>query len=551
MGAIDGDDEAESFPEKEAAPSAIDDAPLGPKAFGVEHARVGQEDLFAWNALHRADLHREFIEHLSPMRRHGAAILSSAAFETTLCLVLLTNLVIAILETNATAEEDEEVPQWILSANIVLLVVYCCEILMRVYVYHSYYFKSSWNWLDIVVVGLDLVLQILGGVIGNLPNLSVLRTVRLLRLARAMRVLILFPELHTMIRGLAGTIKTVFWGILLLTGFMLFFSLIAVQIIHPINKTIEYEGCWRCPHAFESVWEANLTFLQQIVAGDSWGQVTVPIIEEAPWTMVFFLLVLVTIDLLVINLILAVVVEKAQQAHADETQEVVRQQVLEKEAQTKQAQRELVKICYSMDEDKSGNLTLDELLMGFDRDEYFQNMLKSMDISRDDIRMVFNILDQDSSGDIDYVEFVDQLHRLKSQDTHTLLIFILHYVKELQVIMTAPERRRAQQISLSKGPAAGGSSSSTSLGLPAAKTLSAGPQRSRPLSAEERRKEKAHLNCMVELAQRTCSQQNVLLGHISEAFARIAKASAQEVLCWNTPISGCLEDAEWQRMIPV
>lgn len=39
---------------------------------------------------------------------------------------------------------------------------------------------------------------------------------------------------------------------------------------------------------------------------------------------------------------------------------------------------------------------------------------------------------EDSSGDIDYVEFVDQLHRLKSQDQHTLLIFIMYYVKELQ-----------------------------------------------------------------------------------------------------------------------
>lgn len=39
---------------------------------------------------------------------------------------------------------------------------------------------------------------------------------------------------------------------------------------------------------------------------------------------------------------------------------------------------------------------------------------------------------QDSSGDIDYVEFVDQLHRLKNQDEHTLLIFILHHIKELQ-----------------------------------------------------------------------------------------------------------------------
>lgn len=46
--------------------------------------------------------------------------------------------------------------------------------------------------------------------------------------------------------------------------------------------------------------------------------------------------------------------------------------------------------------DKSGNLTLEELLVGFDSIEYFSNLLKAMDISRDDLKVVFNILDKDA-----------------------------------------------------------------------------------------------------------------------------------------------------------
>jgi len=430
------------------------------------------------------------------------------------------NLVIAILETDATADEEESVPAWINIANAVLLTIYICEILVRLYAYRRLYFRSAWNLLDFGVVSLDLVLHLLRGVIGNLPNLSVLRIVRLVRLARAFRIITLFPELHTMMTGLAGTIRTVFWGICLLGGFVAFFALVAVQIIHPINKEISYSGCSRCPHAYESVWESYLTFMQQIVAGDSWGTVTLDIVEAAPWTMLFFMLVLVTINLLVINLILAVVVEKAQEAHVEESQEVVRQQAKEKEEQMKRAQAELVKLCYQMDQDKSGNLTLDELLNGYDTDEYFANLLKSMDISRDDVRIVFNILDQDSSGDIDYVEFVDQLHRLKSQDEHTLLIFIMHYVKELQgLLATEDKRKNGPKRSLSKG--SNGSAQAVRPSLP--------PATAEP-PAEERSAEVAKLTAMVEDAQRAFTGQARLLASISASFERLARSTPGELI---------------------
>jgi hypothetical protein len=52
-----------------------------------------------------------------------------------------------------------------------------------------------------------------------------------------------------------------------------------------------------------------------------------------------------------------------------------------------------------------------------------------MDIERKDVEAVFKILDEDGSGDVDYSEFVEQLHKMKNSDSHTLLIFIKHYVK--------------------------------------------------------------------------------------------------------------------------
>ena len=39
-------------------------------------------------------------------------------------------------------------------------------------------------------------------------------------------------------------------------------------------KEITYDGCDRCPDAFASVFDSLLTFIQTILAGDSWGQVS-------------------------------------------------------------------------------------------------------------------------------------------------------------------------------------------------------------------------------------------------------------------------------------
>merc|ERR1719446_1604396 len=56
-----------------------------------------------------------------------------------------------------------------------------------------------------------------------------------------------------------------------------------------------------------------------------------------------------------------------------------------------------------------------------------------MDVRKEDISVIFNIMDEDQSGAVTYKEFVEQLHKMKTQDTHTLLVFIKGYVNELRL----------------------------------------------------------------------------------------------------------------------
>jgi len=223
--------------------------------------------------------------------------------------------------------------------------------------------------------------------------------------------------------------------LMLLTGFLFLIGILAVQLVHPINIRIAstgvYEGCDRCPRAFESTFSAVITFVQQIITGDSWGAVSIPIIEEEPWTGVFFGAVFVLIELMVLNVILSLVVESSLKASKEDTDRVLK----EKARTYKETADSLKALCAEMDDDHSGHLTKEELMHGFQRHPKFQEMMMLMDFTFSDLDAVFGILDKDGSGELAYDEFAEELYKMKTHDSHTLLVFIKFYVSEIKAMM--------------------------------------------------------------------------------------------------------------------
>merc|ERR1719506_1432354 len=157
-----------------------------------------------------------------------------------------------------------------------------------------------------------------------------------------------------MVAGLAGAVRVMFWGTLMLFLGLLIFSVVAVQFIHPLSDALDkagvYAGCDRCGRAYSSVFQSVLTFSQIIVAGDSFGHVTIPIIEAYPATALYFAAVLLTIGMAMMNLILGVIVNVA-----DEAREEIKK-TLDEEKQLAEIEEgnHLVSMCASMDTDNSG-----------------------------------------------------------------------------------------------------------------------------------------------------------------------------------------------------
>ena len=247
---------------------------------------------------------------------HG--VLYSAYFDVFIATLIFTNLVLIIVETDEHAVSGKDPATWVRLCNYVLLAIYTVEVTLRIYVMRMRFFSNFVNLIDISCVGTDLVSEVILQSFGaDVPALSIFRLLRLARLARTVKFVLMFPQLSLIVKSLLTAYSAIAWGIVLIFLMLILWSVIAVQVIHPLNKEVAdmglYEGCERCPRAFESVTASVITFCEQVIAGGSWGQLNIVIMEHSPSSAIFFFFaVFVTLDIAIMNVILAAIVQNAQ-----------------------------------------------------------------------------------------------------------------------------------------------------------------------------------------------------------------------------------------------
>ena len=359
----------------------------------------------------------------SSLRIKTAKLVFSQGFETTMGVIIVSNLILIMIEADRDAmcypefvnRLDECIHRsdsspWISVLNFLLLLIYSGECLTRFFVERSHYWCNSWNMIDLVTVLAGWFSFALASVV----NLSVLRLSRLVRVVRAVRVFISVPEFYLLMTGLYSSIKAILFGSMMLLSVLLFFAVLAVEMIHPANSILDSfpESCDRCPRAFASVSSASITFFQQIVAGDSWGTISVPLLEAKPWTGIILFLVFVTVSLGLMNLILAVIVERASEARDNDHD----QKVKKKQEERSKSMFDLAKVCATMDKNNNGLVSLEEMRNGYDQLESFRKLMQQMDIRRDEMETIFKVLDDDNSGEVSYLEFCQNIGGFLKRD---------------------------------------------------------------------------------------------------------------------------------------
>ena len=329
------------------------------------------------------------------------------------------------IDARALSVPANPVFNWISDA---CLVLYSLEILGLIALFGVPVVKDWMTVLDIVIIAcgwVEVIMNSIGTGLGfRIAVLRAMRLIRIFRLARLLKRIRPLKELHKLVMMMATCFRTLLWSCLLCFVVMTVWSMLMVETIYPAllemwkdNGT--FDDCPQCRRAMSSVMDANLLLFKTVIAGDSWGEIAVPVIQEYPATAVIFVGSLLTLVCGVLNVIVAVVVDTFAEARQNDVQNLAE----EMEDEIEHDRKELAKLFDKIDKDGSGELTLQELVEGAREDPAFQSRLRVMDIDENDLEDLFHMIDVDQSGTVEAAEFIGPLSRW-AHDSKTAPRFI-------------------------------------------------------------------------------------------------------------------------------
>jgi voltage-gated sodium channel len=302
---------------------------------------------------------------------------------------------------------------WVKTVDLLMIGFYVLELVLRFVVMRLQLLEDPYSLMDVVLLFVDVALAD--------SKMVLLRFLRVTRVARMSHLFKVVPELHLMMKGLSGAVMAILWGSVLIFILVLVWAVLAVTLIHPIARRIATspdgsERCFACDDAYKNVFKAFLTIVQTVVCGDDWGSTALPIIEEEPWSGLYFYIVFASIVMAATNLILAVIVDAAQEARKDSSS--VNATILRM-----QEMKELrMSLAEKIGLTGKNGLTAEDLRRGYHDIPEFGNSLKVLGIDDADIDQLFAVMDMDGSGMVTRDEFLKECLQLQCSDVRSLFL---------------------------------------------------------------------------------------------------------------------------------
>ena len=184
--------------------------------------------------------------------------------------------------------------------DIFVISIFTIEIILRIYVNRISFFKDGWSLFDFAIVSISLV-----------PSSSGFEILRILRVLRLLRLITVIPQMRKIVSALINVIPGMASVAALV---MLFFYIFAIMAVQLYGETF--------PQWFGTLGETFYT-LFQIMTLESWSMGIVrPIMEVHPLAWMFFVPFIFIVTFIMINLIIAVVVDAMAEMNAAEEEKL-------------------------------------------------------------------------------------------------------------------------------------------------------------------------------------------------------------------------------------
>ena len=246
-------------------------------------------------------MNTEFESPVPSLQQRAATLVEHRYFTGFITVLILINAVTLGLETDR--DVMASIGRELHAFDTLILLIFTVELVLKFYGYRISFFKSGWNWFDLIIVGIAWI--------PASGNLSVMRALRVLRVLRLISVV---PQMRRVISAIGHSIP----GMISVVGVLglIFYvsSVLATRLFgtHPDPNMQEWFG---------SI-SASAYTLFQIMTLESWSMGVVrPTMELFPWAWSFFLPFIIITSFAVLNFFIGIIVDSMQIAQKLEAEE--------------------------------------------------------------------------------------------------------------------------------------------------------------------------------------------------------------------------------------
>lgn len=222
----------------------------------------------------------------------------NSKFQNFIILLIIINAITMGLETSKGIMQ--EYGTFLHLFDTFVISIFTIEVLLRTYAHRVSFFKDGWSVFDFTIVAISLV-----------PASAGFEILRILRVLRLLRLITVVPQMRKIVLALVSVVP----GMATIAGLlMLLFYISAIMATSLYADTF--------PQWFGTLGESFYT-LFQIMTLESWSMGLVrPIMEVHPYAWTFFIPFIFIVTFIMINLIVAVVVDAMAEINKDMDAEI-------------------------------------------------------------------------------------------------------------------------------------------------------------------------------------------------------------------------------------
>ncbi|XP_009994594.1 PREDICTED: sodium channel protein type 2 subunit alpha-like [Chaetura pelagica] len=200
-------------------------------------------------------------------------IVTKQAFDITIMVLICLNMVTMMIETDDQGELMQNILYWI---NLVFVVLFTGECILKLFSLRYYYFTIGWNIFDFVVVILSIVGMFLAEVIKKyFVSPTLFRVVRLARIGRILRLIKGAKGIRTLLFALMMSLPALFNIGLLLFLVMFIYAIFGMSNFAYVKREAGIDDMFN----FETFGNSMLC-LFQITTSAGWDLLLAPILNS-------------------------------------------------------------------------------------------------------------------------------------------------------------------------------------------------------------------------------------------------------------------------------